>query len=275
MSNGEEWQANQGNVEGGAGDAPAMSTPPPPQPEDAAGTDAPAPPPPAEAAADAPGASIPPPAPPPPPPVAAPMPPVAATRMDRGGYPVDLDVQTPDHIARWRPLVQWFLAIPLFIILYVLGIVAGVLAFVGWFAALITGNLPEGIGDFIAGYYRYSWRTYSYYGFLRDKYPPFGPSLGYTDSGDDPAFFEVQRGEGLSRLAVLFRIILVIPQAIVIFFLGFALYISIVVAFFAVIITGKWPTGLRDFVVGLSRWIFRVNSWFYLLADPYPPFSLR
>ena len=46
-------------------------------------------------------------------------------------------------------------------------------------------------------------------------------------------------------------------------------------AFFAVIITGKWPTGLRDFVVGLARWIFRVNAWFYLLADPYPPFSLR
>ena len=135
--------------------------------------------------------------------------------------------------------------------------------------------MPDGFADFIAGYYRYAWRAYTYYGFLRDKYPPFGPSLGYTDPGDDPAWFEVQRGEGLSRLAVLFRIILVIPQVIVIFFLGIALYFALVVAFFAVIITGKWPTGLRDFVVGASRWIFRVDAWFYLIADPYPPFSLH
>jgi Domain of unknown function (DUF4389) len=211
----------------------------------------------------------------PPPPVAAPMPAVPAARMDRGGYPIDLDVEVPDHIARWRPLVQWFLSIPLLIIVYILGIVAEVVAIIGWFAALFTGQLPEGLGDFIAGYYRYAWRTYSYYGFLRDKYPPFGPSLGYTDPGDDPAWFEVQRGEGLSRLAVLFRIILVIPQAIVIFFLLIALYVAVFVAFFAVIITGRWPGGLRDFVVGVSRWTFRVNAWFYLLADPYPPFALR
>jgi Domain of unknown function (DUF4389) len=272
MSNGEEWNANQGGAEGGTGEPPSMGTPPPP--EDAPGMGAPPPPPPAGEAPAAPSAATPP-APPSPPPVAAPMPPVAATRMDRGGYPIDLDVEVPDHIARWRPLVQWILAIPLFIILYVLGLVAGVVAFVGWFAALFTGNLPEGFGDFIAGYYRYSWRTYSYYAFLREKYPPFGPSLGYTDSGDDPAWFEVQRGEGLSRLAVLFRIILVIPQAIVIFFLSIALYVAVVLAFFAVIITGKWPTGLRDFLVGGARWIFRVNAWFYLLADPYPPFSLH
>jgi hypothetical protein len=203
------------------------------------------------------------------------MPTVAATRMEGGGYPVALDIEVPDHIARWRPLVQWFLAIPLLIVVYVLRLVAGVLAFLGWFAALFTGKLPEAFGDFIVGYYRYAWRAYSYYGFLRDKYPPLGPSLGYTDPGDDPAWFEVQKGEGLSRLAVLFRLILVIPQAIVIFFLAIALYAAMLVAFFAVIITGKWPAGLRDFVVGLSRWIFRVDAWFYLLADPYPPFSTR
>jgi hypothetical protein len=47
-----------------------------------------------------------------------------------------------------------------------------------------------------------------------------------------------------------------------------------VVAWFAVIITGRWPAGLRDFVVGAGRWARRVDAWFYLLADPYPPFSL-
>jgi hypothetical protein len=276
VSNGEDWQPNQGNTEGPGGEPPGagMSDPPPP-PGGVAGepTGAPPPPQPADAVADEPPGMPPPAA--PPPPVAAPMPPVPATRMDRGGYPIDMDIEVPDHIARWRPLVQWILAIPLFIITYVLRIVAGVLVFVGWFAALFTGHLPEGIGDFVAGYYRYYWRAYSYAYFLRDKYPPFGPSLGYGDPGDDPAWFDVQRGEGLSRLAVLFRIILVIPQLIVIFVLGIALSVAVLVAFFAVIITGKWPTGLRDFVVGAGRWILRVDSWFWLLADPYPPFALR
>jgi hypothetical protein len=190
-------------------------------------------------------------------------------------YPIDLSVEVPDRMARWRPVVQWILAIPLFIVTYVLGIVAEVCAFIGWFAALFTGELPEGLGNFIAGYFRYAWRAYSYSWFLRDKYPPFGPELGYSDPGNDPAWFEVQPVQGLSRLAVLFRIILVIPQAIVLIFLAVALYFAVLVAFFAVLFTGRWPTGLRDFVVGANRWIFRVNAWFLLLTDPYPPFSLN
>jgi hypothetical protein len=53
-----------------------------------------------------------------------------------------------------------------------------------------------------------------------------------------------------------------------------AAYVAMVVAWFAVVITGRWPAGLRDFVVGVGRWTMRVDAWFYLLADPYPPFSL-
>jgi hypothetical protein len=192
-----------------------------------------------------------------------------------GGYPINLDVQVPERIARWRPLVQWILAIPLFIVVYVLRIVAEVCAFIGWFAALFTGELPEVLGNLIAGYYRYAWKTYSYAWFLRDTYPSFGLTMGYDDPGTDPAWFEVQRGQGLSRLAVLFRIILVIPQLIVLLFLWIAASFAVFVAFFAVLFTGRWPGGLRDFVVGASRWILRVDAWFYLLADPYPPFSLN
>jgi hypothetical protein len=203
------------------------------------------------------------------------MAPVPAARAEHAsGYPINLDVEVPERIARWRPLVQWILAIPLVIIAYVLRLVAEVFAFIGWFAALFTGQLPEGLGSFIAGYERYTWRVYSYSWFLREKYPPFGPDLGYADPGDDPAWFDVRRGEGLSRLAVLFRIILVIPQLIVLIFLWIAVSVIVLISFFVVIITGRWPSGLRDFVIGASRWILRVEAWFLLLADPYPPFSL-
>jgi hypothetical protein len=98
--------------------------------------------------------------------------------------------------------------------------------------------------------------------------------MGYSDPGDDPAWFDIQKPARLSRLAVLFRIILVIPQVIALFFIYIALYIVVIIAFFAVIIMGRWPDGLREFVVGANRWLLRVDAWFYLLADPYPPFSL-
>jgi hypothetical protein len=203
------------------------------------------------------------------------MQPVPAWRPESTGrYPINLDVEVPDHIARWRPLVQWILAIPLFIVTYVLRILAELCALIGWFAALFTGTLPEGLGDIIAGYYRYAWRAYSYGWFLRETYPPLAPALGYADPGGDPAWFDVRRGERLSRLAVLFRFILVIPQLIVLIFLFIALYIAVLIGFFAVIITGRWPSGLRDFVIGASRWTLRVDAWFLLLADPYPPFAL-
>jgi hypothetical protein len=191
------------------------------------------------------------------------------------GYPINLGIEAPDRIARWRPLVQWILAIPLFIVLYVLRIVAEVCALIGWFAALFTGNLPEALGNFIAGYYRYAWRTYSYAWFLREEYPSFSPELGYQDPGGDPAWFEVRRPEELSRVAVLLRIILVIPQLIALIFLGIALGVAVLVAFFAVLFTGHWPSGLRDFVIGASRWVLRVDAWFFLLANPYPPFALN
>jgi hypothetical protein len=211
-------------------------------------------------------------------PAPAPAPVISAAgprQVSTRGYPIDLDVEVPDRIARWRPLVQWILAIPLFIVTYVLRIVAEVAAIIGWFAALFTGQLPEGLGNFIAGYYRYAWRAYSYSWFLRDTYPPFGPAMGYTDPGDDPAIFDVRPGTGLSRLAVLFRIFLVIPQVIAIIFVGIAASFAVLAAFFVVLFTGRWPSGLRDFVVGAVRWILRVDAWFLLLADPYPPFSLN
>jgi Domain of unknown function (DUF4389) len=259
MPNGEDSQPGPVSPEGSGTPPPGGPEPIPPSPIPPTSPSA-TPPPPAAWPSQAPWASVP-----------AVTPP---TTDLSGRYPIDIDVEVPDRIARWRPLVQWILALPLFIIVYVLRIVAQLCAFVGWFVALFTGQLPEGLGNVIAGYYRYYWRALSYSSFLREKYPPLAPAMGYPDPGDDPARFEVRRGEKLSRLAVLFRIILVIPQLIVLLFLGIALYLVMIVAFFVVLFAGRWPPGLRDFVVGANRWFLRVDAWYSLLADPYPPFSL-
>lgn len=191
-------------------------------------------------------------------------------------YPAALSVETPERIARWRPLVQWFLAIPHFVVLWALGIVSSVVAIVSWFVVIITGKMPRGLAGLQEMYLRYYNRVYAYAGFLLDDYPPF--SFATVDS--DPGDYERERVdftpklEDRSRLSALFRIILLIPQLIVLYLLGIAATVVHLVGFFAVLITGRWPESLRRFVVGVLRWNLRVGAYQLLLTDEYPPFSL-
>ena len=192
-------------------------------------------------------------------------------------YPATLEIDRADRIANWRPIVQWFLAIPHFIILYVLGVVAEVVSIIGWFAILFTGKLPEGLANLVCLYVRYNNRTMAYAGFLREEYPPFAFETVPADPGTYPAVRTgfVPELEDRNRLTVAFRLILVIPQLIVLSVLGLVAFLAFVIAFFAVLFTGRWPEGLRTFVVGVLRWSTRVSAYLYLLTDEYPPFSLE
>ncbi len=59
------------------------------------------------------------------------------------------------------------------------------------------------------------------------------------------------------------------------FFLGIAVLVCLVVAWFAILFTGRYPRGLFDFIVGVNRWSLRVDAYaFMLVTDRYPPFSL-
>jgi len=89
---------------------------------------------------------------------------------------VHLTLEYPDakQLNRWLPLIKWFLAIPHYIALFVLYIVAIVLLVIGWFTILITGRFPKGIHNFLVGVTRWSIRVEAYAIFLTtDKYPPF------------------------------------------------------------------------------------------------------
>jgi len=189
-------------------------------------------------------------------------------------YPVTAGLDAPLQIARWRVIGNYILAIPHLIVLYVLLIVAELVAIIGWFAILFTGKLPPGVGTFIAGVHRYQWRVVTYILFLREPYPAFGVPSGYADPGGDPAWFNVAPPESYSRIAVLLRIIYVIPQLLFGIVLAIGLYVAWIIAFFAVLFTGRWPEGLRKFVVGVEFWATRFSAWYFLLADPYPPFSI-
>jgi hypothetical protein len=63
---------------------------------------------------------------------------------------------------------------------------------------------------------------------------------------------------------------------IILFFLGIAAFICIIIAWFAILFTGRYPRGLFDFVVGVERWSLRVSAYMAILTtDKYPPFSLN
>ena len=199
-----------------------------------------------------------------------------ATAGRPGGYPATFRFDAPERIANWRPLVQWLLAIPHMLVLYALGVVSEVLSVISWFAILFTGRLPEGLANVQVMYLRYTLRTATYYGFLREEYPPFAFATTPADPGDDPRVrVDVDPElEGRNRLTVAFRFILVIPQLIVLVGLGIAVFFVGLVAFFAVLFTGRWPESLHTFVLGVARWWLRVNAYALLLTDEYPPFDM-
>jgi len=192
------------------------------------------------------------------------------------GYPATLTVETPPKVANWRPLVQWFLAIPHYIVLNVLGIVSGVVAIISWFAILITGKLPEGLASFQALYLRYSNRTYAYAGFLVEPYPPFTFGTVTADPGDYPGVRTdvVPEYEDRNRVTVFFRLFLLIPQIVVLYILQIVASIVWFISLFVVLFTGSWNDGMRNLVLGYMRWSLRVGAYGTLLTDEYPPFSL-
>lgn len=86
----------------------------------------------------------------------------------------------------------------------------------------------------------------------------------------------IGRIDSPSRWMWLVKWLLAIPHIIVIAFLGFAAWVVVVIAWFAILITGRFPRGMFDFVVGVMRWSWRVTFYYSSPAatDRYPPFSL-
>jgi hypothetical protein len=190
-------------------------------------------------------------------------------------YPASFTLDPPEKVANWRPLVNWILAIPHLFILGALRAVSEVIAIISWFAILFTGKMPDSLANFMIMWMRYEQRVYTFTAFLREEYPPFAFGMTPADDGADPRTkVDVQpQLDDRNRVTVAFRLILAIPQLIVIGVLGFAAAVVIIIGFFAVLFTGKWPTGMRDFVVNVVRWYVRVESYVLLLNDEYPPFA--
>ena len=125
--------------------------------------------------------------------------------VDGAPAPPALMVERVERRNRLTVAFRLLLALPQFIVLYLLVLVGAVAVVVGWFAALVLGRLPEPIARYLCHLTRYATRVNAYLCFLTDRYPPFE----FT-AADYPVQVELAPGR-LNRLAVLFRLFLVIP----------------------------------------------------------------
>ena len=191
-------------------------------------------------------------------------------------YPASVSVETPERIANWRPLVHWLLLIPHLIIFEVLQNVAWLLNVVSWVAIVFTGKLPKGLADFQSMYLRYSIRLYAYLDFLHEQYPPFAFDMSAAEPGGTSVSADLEpQLTDRNRLTVAFRLILAIPAAIFVVVTGLITTVLVVLGFFAVLFTGRWPAGMRGWVVSWYGVSLRFNAYLHLLTDEYPPFNLN
>ena len=189
-------------------------------------------------------------------------------------YPASVDVRTPERLARWRPLVQWVLAIPHLFIASALQYVAELVAIVSWFIILFTGKLPVGLANFQAMVLRYSTRAGAYAGFLFEEYPPFDYTMSAAEPGGTPLQLDVvPRLEERNRLTVGLRLIWAIPALFYAIVIGIVAAVCWFISFFVVLFTGRWSEGLRGWVMNGLRVQTRFTAYLALLTDEYPPFA--
>ena len=201
------------------------------------------------------------------------------------GYPVKLSIDYPGRkLNRLTTFFRIFMVIPIAIILALLIGMATNWGDGGWNAQygavglvviptilmlLFRKKYPRWWFDWNLALTRFSTRVSAYILLLRDEYP----------STDEEQSVHIDilypNAQELSRGLPLVKWIMAIPHYIVLAFLGIAVWVVTIIAWFAILFTGRYPRGMFNFVVDVYRWSLRVSTYaFLLVTDKYPPFSL-
>ena len=207
--------------------------------------------------------------------------------MEAGtSYPVQFDVEYPDReLNRLTTGFRIFMAIPIAIVLGTLG--GGSTAYAGdhWQAGATFGGLvtftplllilfrqkyPRWWFDWNLELLRFSNRVGIYFALMDDRYP----STDEEQSVHLDAPYPDAR-EGLNRWLPLVKWFLAIPHWILLAFLWLGAIIVVIIAWFAILFTGRYPRGMFEYVEGVARWHNRVFAYAVILVtDQYPPFRL-
>ena len=193
-----------------------------------------------------------------------------------GTYPIYFAATEDNTVERWRPLAHWAMAIPHLIIAYVLSYAALVCEVISWFAILFTGKMPAGLANFIIMAQRYNLRATGFLLGLTEQYPPFEFATTPEDPGNYAIRLDVRPElENRNRLTVGLRFLWVIPILLFLMIVYIGAAVVAFIAWFAVLFTGTYPVGMRDFVLKFFRLGQRVSGYGALLTDEYPPFELQ
>lgn len=184
---------------------------------------------------------------------------------DVGEWLPVLDLVEPHEAAPHTVLVRLLLLIPHFIVLFFLYIAALFTTIAGWFAALVLGRLPEPVFRFLAGYLGYYTRVGASAMLLIDRYPPFA----LTPPPDYPVQIELRPTE-LNRLAVFFRLILMIPAAVVRGLATSGWWALSFIWWLITLILGRMPQPLFEASAATLRYEMRFFAYFMMLTPAYP-----
>jgi hypothetical protein len=176
----------------------------------------------------------------------------------------ELDIIPPERQRRLTVLLRLLLLIPQLIAVAVLGVAVFFVAIIGWFVALFTGQLPTWAYYFLSSYLAYETRVLASQSLLVDKYPPFS-----FDAPDYPVQIELQPAE-LNRLAVLTRIILIIPASIVNTVITTGWGICAFFIWLIVLVMGRMPEPLFEATAAVVRYGMRVEAYWLMLTTAYP-----
>jgi hypothetical protein len=204
-------------------------------------------------------------------------------------YPVQFSVEYPDRdLDRLMTAFRIIVAIPILIVVGAIGggwgdwsggssngagFAAGgggVLFFPALLMIVFRQKYPRWWYDWNLELLRFQNRVGVYVGLMDDRYPS-------TDERQSVSleFPYPDAKQGLNRWLPLVKWFLAIPHYIVLIFLGLAAIVCVIISWFAILFTGRYPRGLFDFVEGVLRWANRVTAYaFVLVTDQYPPFRL-
>ena len=182
-------------------------------------------------------------------------------------YPVWYDVPPVERHNRATVFFRGLLVLPQAIALSVGWALAGLLTLIAWMVGIFSGRYEPSLAQIPLAILRWSVNVQTYLALLRDEYPPFG-------SGSYPCTFEVPLQERQGRASIFFRSLLVLPHLAVGQVLVMALAAGTILAWFALLVTARYPEGLRRLTIGLLRWQMRVAAYALLLRGDFPPFSL-
>lgn len=205
-------------------------------------------------------------------------------------YAARLQVDYPERLDRFTTFFRLIWIIPIVIILALLSASGGTRTATETGETMVTtGGITAGLAvatalmivfrqryprwwfDFARELARFGARVGAYALLLTDKYPSTVDEQSVHLDIDYP---NVE--QDLNRWLPLVKWLLAIPHFIVLAVLAILVVFAVVIAWFAILFTGRYPRALFDFVVGVGRWALRVQAYaFLLVTDRYPPFSTR